>query len=255
MRRTFAHPRLALILRRWRGRFGISAPRVAVRTHLPWYWRALAAVVVLGFSLALAGWIYEAGRRFSGFDRSEADQELTGLREKSASLEQEVVRLRALADAGESKLQIELTTQQQLTRQAKALEEENSRLKEDLSVFENLAQAEGPEGSLSINRLRVETDMVDQYRYRMLVAIQGGKKDREFNGSLQLAMTLQQDGKNVMMVLPAAEGAAARSFDLRFKHFRRIEGTFKIPVGARLKSVEVRLLQDGVVKAAKTAII
>lgn len=243
------------MLRRWRGRFGISAPRVAVRTHLPWYWRALAVVVVLGLSFALAGWIYEAGRRFSGFDRNETEQELSELRTNAATLEQEVARLRALADAGESKLQIELTTQQQLTRQAKALEEENSRLKEDLSVFENLAQAEGPEGSLSINRLRVEADMADQYRYRMLVAIQGGKKEREFNGSLQLALTLQQDGKNVMMVLPAAEGAASRSFELRFKHFRRIEGTFKIPVGARLKSVEVRLLQDSVVKAAKTAII
>lgn len=243
------------MLRRWRGRFGISAPRVAVRTHLPWYWRALAAVVVLGLALALAGWIYDAGRRFSGFDRGETQQELSDLRAKSSMLEQEVARLRSLADASESKLQIELTTQQQLTRQAKALEDENSRLKEDLSVFENLAQAEGPEGSLSINRLRIEADMADQYRYRMLVAIQGGKKDREFNGSLQLALTLQQDGKNVMMVVPAVEGAAARSFELRFKHFRRIEGTFKIPTGARLKSVEVRLLQDGKVKAAKTAVI
>jgi len=243
------------MLRRWRGRFGISAPRVAVRTHLPWYWRALAAVAVLGLALALAGWIYDAGRRFSGFDRGETEQELGELRAKSAILEQEVARLRSLADASESKLQIELTTQQQLTRQAKLLEDENSRLKEDLSVFENLAQAEGPEGSLSINRLRIEADMTDQYRYRMLVAIQGGKKDREFNGSLQLAVGLQQDGKNVMMVLPAAEGAAARSFELRFKHFRRIEGTFKIPVGARLKSVEARLLQDGVVKVAKTAVI
>ena len=226
-----------------------------MRTHLPWYWRALAAVAVIAFSLALAGWIYDAGRRFSGFDRSETEQELSELRAKGTRLEQEVARLRSLADASESKLQIELTTQQQLTRQAKALEEENSRLKEDLSVFENLAQGEGPEGSLSINRLRVEADMADQYRYRMLVAIQGGKKDREFNGSLQLAVALQQDGKNVMMVLPAAEGAGARSFDLRFKHFRRIEGTFKIPIGARLKSVEARLLQDGVVKAAKTAVI
>ena len=87
----------------------------------------------------------------------------------------------------------------------------------------------------------------------MLVAIQGGKKEREFNGRLQLAVALQQDGKNVMMVLPAAEGAAARAYELRFKHFRRIEGTFKIPIGARLKSVEVRLLQDGVVKVTKTA--
>lgn len=255
MRRSHAHSRLALTLRRWRGRFGISAPRVAVRTHLPWHWRVLTLVVILAVSLALAGWVYDAGRRFSGFDRSESEQELKDLRSKSAKLELELSQLRSLADASESKLQIELTTQQQLTRTTKALEEENARLKEDLSVFENLAQAEGPEGSLSINRLRVEADMADQYRYRMLVALQSGKKDREFNGRLQLAVALQQDGKPVMMILPAAEGAAAKSFELKFKHFRRLEGTFKIPVGARLKSVEVRLLQDGVVKASKTAVL
>ena len=252
MRRSLPSSRLALTLRRWRGRFGISAPRVAVRTHLPWYWRAMGAVAILAISLALAGWVYDAGRRFSGFDRSETEQELNKLRAKAATLEQELARLRSLADASESKLQIELTAQQQLTRQTKVLEEENDRLKEDLSVFENLAQAEGPEGSLSINRLRVDADATDQFRFRMLVAIQGGKKEREFNGSLQLAVTLQQDGKSVMMVLPSAGASAARDYDLKFKHFRRVEGTFKIPAGARVKSVEVRLLQDGVLKAAKT---
>jgi len=241
-----------LTLRRWRGRFGISAPRVAVRTHLPWYWRAIGAVSILAISLALAGWIYDAGRRFSGFDRGETEQELNKLRATSATLEQELARLRSLADASQSKLQIELTAQQQLTRQAKALEEENDRLKEDLSVFESLAQAEEPEGSVSINRLRVEAEAPDQYRYRMLVAIQGGKKEREFNGSLRLAITVQQDGKSVMMILPSAGASAVREYDLKFKHFRRVEGTFKIPAAAQVKSVEVRLLQDGVLKASKT---
>ncbi len=253
MRGPFANPRLALTLRRWRGRFGISAPRVAVRTHLPWYWRAIGAVAILALSLALAGWIYDAGRRFSGVDRGATEQELNTLRANSSALELELARLRSLADASESKLQIELTAQQQLTRQAKALEEENDRLKQDLSVFEALAQAEEKEGSLSINRLRVEADGTGLYRYRMLVAIQGGKKEREFNGSLQLAITLLQDGKSVMMVLPSAGASVVRDYDLKFKYFRRVEGTFKVPTAARVRSVEVRLLQDGVLKASKIA--
>ena len=238
------------MLRRWRGRFGISAPRVAVRTHLPWHWRALAAVAILAISLALAGWVYDAGRRFAGFDRSATEEELGSLRAKSAELTREVSRLRSYADASESKLQIELTAQQQLTRQVKALEDENVKLKEDLSVFENLAQADGPEGNPSINGLRVEAD-ADQYRYRMLVAMRGGKKDPEFSGSLQLVVTLQQDGKSAIIVLPTLGDPAANKYIINFKHFRRIEGTFKIPVGARLKSVEVRLLQNGELKVSK----
>ena len=243
------------MLRRWRGRFGIAAPRVAVRTHVPWHWRVLGLVTMLGVSLALAGWIYDAGRRFAGFDRSETEQELTSLRAKSAELTGEVMRLRSVADASGSKLQIEMTAQQQLTRQVKALEDENVQLKEDLSVFENLAQAEGPEGSLSINGLRVEAD-ADHYRYRMLVAMQqGGKKDREFNGSLQLAVTLQQNGKSVMMLLPYLGDPNANKYLLNFKHFRRVEGTFKAPVGTRVKSVEVRLLQNGELKVSKSVVM
>ena len=242
------------MLRRWRGRFGIAAPRVAVRTHVPWYWRVLGLVTMLGVSLALAGWVYDAGRRFAGFDRSETEQELTSLRAKSAELTGEVTRLRSLADASGSKLQIEMTVQQQLTRQVKGLEDENVQLKEDLSVFENLAQAEGPEGSLSINGLRVEAD-ADQYRYRMLVAMQGGKKDREFNGSLQLAVTLQQDGKSVMMLLPSPGDPSANKYLLNFKHFRRVEGAFKVPAGTRVKRVEVRLLQNGELKASKSVVM
>ena len=206
-------------------------------------------------TFVLADWVYDAGRRFAGFDRNESEQERAALSTKSAAMEQELVRLRRLADASESKLQIELTAQQQLARQVKTLEDENARLKEDLSVFENLARAEGPDGSVFINRLRVESDAGDRYRYRMLLAIQGGKKGGEFVGTMQLALNLQQDGKNVMMILPSPDDPSAKNYVVSFKHFRRIDGTFKIPVGARLKGVEVRLFHDGALKASKSVVL
>ncbi len=241
------------MLRRWRGRFGISAPRVAVRTHVPWYWWALSAIVVLAVTTVVASWVYDAGRRFAGFDRNLTEQELGTLHGKVAELEKEMLRLRGLADASDSRLQIELTAQQQLARQVKLLEDENARLKDDLSVFESLAQAEGHEGTLSINRLRVEADngSANQYRYNMLLAMQGNNKEREFKGNLQLALNLQQQGHSVMMLLPLPSDSNAQQYRIAFKHFRRIDGTFLIPAGARIKSVEVRLLQEGVLKASK----
>jgi len=51
-----------------RQRFGIAAPKVSVRTHVPWYLRWLGFAVMLAFSAALAAWMYDAGRRFAGFD-------------------------------------------------------------------------------------------------------------------------------------------------------------------------------------------
>jgi len=254
MRRPFANSRLALILRRWRGRFGIFAPRVAVRTHVPWHWWAMSVLAVLAIWIIVADRVFDAGLRFAGFDRNASELELDTLRGKAASLENELLRLRGLADASESKLLIELAAEQQLARQVKSLEDENARLKEDLSVFESLASAEGQEGHLSINRLRVEADrgIANQYNYRMLLAMPGSNKVREFKGNLQLALNLQQQGHNVMMLLPQTAEQNSQQYRVNFKNFHRLDGSFSIPAGASIKSVEVRLLQDGALKASKS---
>lgn len=253
MRRTYTDSRLAITLRRLRSRFGISAPKVAVRTHLPWYWRALATIAVLSISISLAGWVYDAGRKIAGFDRRETEQEMTALRFRVAELERETSKLHALANASESTVQIERSAQQQLVRQVKVLEQENGRLKEDLAFFENLAAAEGKEAGFTINRLLVEPNgNPGAYRFRLLAAAQGGKKDREFRGSVQLVVSLQQESKNVMMTLPEQNDPTKSKFNINFKHFQRVDGTFQVPLGARVKSVEARLIQDGVVRASQT---
>jgi hypothetical protein len=253
VRRTYADSRLAVTLRRLRSRFGISAPKVAVRTHIPWYWRGMATIAVLSISIAMAGWIHDAGRQIAGFDSRESEQELNALRDRLAEVEKEAAKLRALASAGESHVQIERTTQQQLVRQVKTLELENGRLKEDLAFFENLAAAEGKEPGFTINRLQVEPNgNPGQYRYRLLAAAQGGKKDREFKGNVQLLIGLLQDGKSAMMVHPEQGDPSRQRFNINFKHFQRVDGTFQIPAGARVTSVEARLIQDGVTRASQT---
>lgn len=241
------------MLRRLRSRFGISAPKVAVRTHIPWYWRVLATISILSISIAMAGWVYDAGRKIAGFDKHETEQEMVALRDRVAELTQETAKLRALVNAGESTMQIERTAQEQLVRQVKALEQENGRLKEDLAFFENLAAAEGKDAGFTINQLRVEPNGTPgQYRYRLLAAAHGGKKDREFKGSVQLLVSLQQDGKSAMITIPAQGDLAKGKFNINFKHFQRVDGTFQIPFEARIMSVEARLVQDGVTRASQT---
>lgn len=253
MRRAYADSRLTLTLRRLRSRFGISAPRVAVRTHIPWYWRGLATIAVLSLSLALAGWVYDAGRKIAGYDKRETEQEMAYLHNQVNQLQMESAKLRAMVNAGESTLQIERTTQEQLVHQVKVLEQENGRLKEELAFFENLASSEGKDSGLTINRLHVEPNGVrDTYRYRLLAAAQGGKKDREFRGRLQLMISLRHAGKDAMIVLPEQNESAKQGFDINFKHFQRFEGTFQVPEGARVTSVEARLMQDGVRRASQT---
>ena len=143
-----------------RQRFGIAAPRVAVRTHVAWYWRWLGIAVALAFSAALAAWMYDAGRRFAGFDRSEVQQELGDLRRQIETSRAELERLRAVANAADSRLSIERTAQQKLAQQIKGLEQDNARLREELAIFESMlspSDARSAQG-LSVSRFKVEPD-------------------------------------------------------------------------------------------------
>lgn len=254
MYRAFARSRFALRLRRLRGRFGIAAPRVAVRTHLPWYWRAVATVIVLGLALALSEWIYDAGRRFAGFDRTESESEIRFLRDKAGHLEQEVDRLRSFANASESHLQIDRSTVQRLTAQVKVLEEENTRLKENLAVFENLATGGGKAVGLSLGRLRVEPEAAPgKYRYRVLASAHGAEAKREFKGALQFQVTVQDaGGRSAIIVLPRTGDPDAGDFIVSFRAFRILEGSFRVPADVTIKRVEARLVHDGAILASES---
>ena len=249
---SFSSSRLALTLRRLRSRFGISAPRVAIRTHLPWYWRALSVIVLAGASLALAGWIYDAGQRFAGFHQGVSEHEITSMRERISRLESDLESARKVANASESRLRIESTSLGQLSLQIRTLEEENTRLKSDLATFESLAGGQAGDSGLAISRLQVLPGDGGQYRYRLLLAQTGDKKEKEFNGMIQLIATVQRGKETVMMQFPAAGDPAASQYHVNFRYFRRLEGTFKVAADARVQRVEVRLIQDGVVKASQS---
>lgn len=227
-------------------RFGIAAPKMTVKTHVAWYWRWLGLLVFLSLSLALAAWMYDVGRRFAGFDQNELQSDFARLQESMAQLESEAARLRSIANASESRLKIEQTAQTQLAGQVKALEDENNRLKEDLAFFENLVPSERRGEKVSIHRFKVVRDVLPgEYRYRLLV-LQGGKLDREFRGSLQLVVGLQQGGKDATMVIPeTTDSGGGKAFKLNFKYFRRVEGTFRVPAGARVRTIQARILENG----------
>jgi Family of unknown function (DUF6776) len=232
------------LLKRIRQRFGISAPKMTVRTHVAWYWRWLGMLVLLSLSLALAAWMYDSGRRFAGFDRGEIEEELARLRESSATLREEMLRVRSIADASESRLKIEQSAQAQLGTQVKALEDENGRLKEDLAFFESLVPSERRGDKMSIHRFKVERDALPgEYRYRLLVT-QGGR-NRQFQGSLQLVVEVQQEGKDDIIIFPEPSEMDGPPFKLNFKYFHRIEGTFRVPAGARVRAVQARILENG----------
>jgi septal ring factor EnvC (AmiA/AmiB activator) len=231
-------------LRALRHRWGIAGPKMTVRTHVAWYWRVIGLVAVLSISLALALWMYDAGRQFAGFDATAASEELAGLHGRIARLEEEAKQMRSVMASSESRLQIEKTAQEQLAKQLKAVETENARLREDLAFFENLAAGRA-EDKLAVSRFKVESNAVPgEYRYRILVT-QGGK-DREFQGRLQLIVSMRQAGRDLTVMIPDEKAQDNAAYRVQFRRFFSTEGTFKVDPGATVRSVQVRVFEQGV---------
>lgn len=234
----------------WWRRWSVSAPRMTIKNHLPWPLRAIFIAIVLGLSAAVAMWTYDMGRSFTGFKPAVTAEQLADLKAQLKRVSDERDRLQTTIDAAGSQVNIERSFQAQLTEQIKTLGAENSKLKDDLSFFESLLPVGTGAQGIAIRRLKAEMVAPNQLRYQLLL-MQGGKVVRDFIGNYQLIVTLVQGGKSAMITFPKPE--AAESFKLSFTHYQRVEGVLTLPDGAVVKSVQVKILEKGAVRAQQSA--
>ena len=122
------------------------------------------------------------------------------------------------------------------------LELEDLALKEDMRLLERLMFATGNETAIRLESFRVVPDGQQRYHYRALLAFQSGKQAPEFRGQLQMLVVFSVVGKRQEMLLPVKREDAGE-FQVEVRNFLRKEGAFEIPAGAKLESVEARVLQ------------
>lgn len=238
-------PAVALRIKKFRRRFGITAPQVVVRSHVPWQWFALP-VLLLSLLLLFVAWLFF---RQDGIGALEL--ELDALEREVQVQKEELIVLRSAAGTGQSEVSIERAAQQQLIARIDGLERENAALKEDMLLFERLIPVVGEEASVRIENFRVLKESVGRYSYRLLLAFQPSKQSPEFRGRLQLAVSYLLGGREQQMLLPAKESAG--EYQVEIKHFLRREGVFELPAGARLKSIEARVLHGDTLKTKRLA--
>ena len=138
-----------------RRRLTVSAPRMAVRSALPWPLRWFLLALMLGFSAALALWAFEFGRSIAGLDAG-SREELKHLRAEVQRLQDESQRHQALVDTSGSLLLAERTALEQLTARLRQAEAENRSLREDLGLFEKLIPASTDTNGVAIRGLQAE---------------------------------------------------------------------------------------------------
>ena len=231
---------------RWkllRRRLSVSAPRVIVRSHLPWPLRWAVAALMLGFSAAIALWAFEFGKEIAGLERG-AKEELASLRTEVASLRSQGQAATAVANTAESLLRTERAAQERLAQQVRQLEAEKAQLESDLRFFERLLPATG--SGVQLRGLRTETVAPGQLRYQMLV-MQSSRAAPPFDGRYEIMLSGQLEGKP--WALPMPDGP----LPLKLKQYARVEGTLEFPPEAVIKGVQARVIDaKGVTRATQT---
>jgi len=239
---------MSLWWRRVRQHFGISAPRMAVRTHLPWWGRGALLAALLAIIGGMWWWGFDFGQIFGGFNRKEVEARLVTLEADAAKFRTEATDLRARNSTLESELAMTRGAQEALSRQTTELSGENAQLKEELAFLQKLVSDSSKTVGLQIQRLAVEPDGEDMYRYSLLV-VRGGSPKDDFEGTVVLQATLAPaEGAQAIakvIQLPDDEPALAPALTLKFKYYQRVEGRFRVPAGARVTAVAARAYEAG----------
>lgn len=205
-------------------------------------WAVVGVLLLVGSGYAT----YMIGKR-TGIDAAqEAVGQQAQLKERVADLQSELDRLRTATVTSDSRIQIEKSAQGQLANQLKVVEAENAKLKEELTFFETLVPG-GKDDRLTIHSLRVEpSGAAGEYKYRMLLFAGTGRRSPDFTGTLQLVLNVQNnDRSDVVITLPDVRTAPDPSYKLRFRRMQRVEGVFRVDPTAKLREVQVRVLETG----------
>ncbi|PKO66058.1 MAG: hypothetical protein CVU22_17170 [Betaproteobacteria bacterium HGW-Betaproteobacteria-16] len=226
-----------------RRRLTVSAPRVAIRSALPWPLRWLLGAVVLGFSAALALWAFEFGQDIAGLDRN-SKKELAALRSEVQTLRSDLERAQSVADISESLLTTEKAAQDRLTQMIRQLEADNRALRSDLGFFENLIPASGSE-VLSIRSLQVERLSEGQLKWQALL-IQASKTAPDFNGVIEIELGGLLEGQ------PWSLDHSDAPQRVSIQRYLRVEGVVDVPPFVVVQTVTARILQGSAVKAVHT---
>lgn len=113
------------IRRRVRRHFGVTSKQVAVKSHRPWYFQGLLALIFVSLGFVLAYWVLYDGQR-------------ENIRLRLQQVEQENKAMQTKLIEMQGQLQVELATNNNLAKELATLQDDSLKLKEDLVFYKNM---------------------------------------------------------------------------------------------------------------------
>jgi hypothetical protein len=234
-----------------RRRLTISAPRMAVRSALPWPFRWVLLALMFGFCAAIGMWAFEFGREIAGLEKGHSE-ELIKTRAKVVSLQADLDaaieqrnEAQSIANTAGVLVATEKATTGLMAAQVKLLETDNQRLRDDLGFFEKLIPVAANDG-LAIRGLQAEVKDAGKIRWQVLV-IQSRKNAPEFSGRIEITVNGTLNGK-------AWTGNLAHAgVQIKMAQYGRFEGEFDVPNQVAVKGLTARVMEGAVVKATQMA--
>ena len=230
---------------------------MAVRSRLPWPWRALLGFVLVAIIGGMWWWGFDFGQFFGGVNRQEVEARMAALESGNVELRKENTRLRSKTVQQETELAMATGKEASLSKQALELSAENAQLKEELAFLQQLVADSSKQVGLSIQRLTVERESDAAWRYHILL-VRGGNPKEEFTGQVTMQLTLQPSAdlgpgqRPTVLTLPDDQSGAAAALALKFKYYQRLDGTIPVPAGTVIRSVTVRAFESGQVAPRAT---
>lgn len=236
--------------RKIRAKIGIRSEKMAIHSHVPWYVKFGGYGIAMGVAAAVAWFVVDNRYRITGFNREETVQQIASLTADKQKLQQLFDVAKSQLNDNQSLLKIERSSQAELSKNMTQLQDENASLKEDLGFLRNIMSAGSVPEGISIANLKVEADALpNEYRYRLLLT-QGGQRKQDFKGKVQVIARIQQSTVQTTLSFPPdselkeskESKAVEQKNQIEFRYYQKIDGRFKIPEGAQLKSVQIRVL-------------
>lgn len=210
--------------------------------------RLLGALAFLALTVALVVWGVDLGTRI-GLLQAHTPGPDAG--QQRALLEVEVTRLSVERDQLVAAAHATASAQQHSAQRQSALESENRRLGAALALVESELADEKVGPGVDLRALRVGLLAPDRLHYVLLLTHGGRKGAAAFAGRVQLAVTLEKDGKRAVVQFPDASDPSA--LDVTVRRYQRVDGVLVLPPGAVATSVQVSVLENGKVLRRRSA--